>query len=323
MKTYRNKFKASNHLLPVRRMPGVISHPGFHTSTNFDVACVYALTRCEDKRFEGSYAINYVTDYPVVAVLDMRGMKKYLDYDADITIREVLDDELGNIVKEHINISQYTDNDIYKILSNEVELYNQLLTCQKYDSAVDCYSANIYEYMSLPISKIYDEIWAPDFIRSYANTRVIPDWVLMFITEQYRYIDDVPEERIVGVYYLNPLANRIFESEDEEEDLIAEKYWPGFDCPYIYDITDGIFAPTRTLVYGKNKIDDSQLEMFEDTVKCEYHGTMLSLLKKALPSIAKNLPDPPCPPFKPEDMTQKEYHKRAVEFRNKLKYNNF
>lgn len=311
MRVYRNKFKAKHYIAPARLMPGVHSHPGFHTAKSFEVASCYALMRCNDSEQEGNYAIHYVSDYPVVAIFDMRGFKKYLDYDADVTVRETLDDQIKNIVNEYVDIENYDDDRILDIVYRESK-FDDGFSCGWDSNAIDIYGANIYDYMSFPLRVICEEKWIPGLIRGYARTRCIPDWVLMYVTGQYRYIEDIPEERVIGVYYLRPLSPHFF-NDDESYDEEARR-WPGFDCETMSDIY--AYSPTHTLVYGDDVLEEKQIDMFGHEISVEYHGTTLDLFKQAAPNIASKLPEPPCPPYKPEEMTQKEYHRKVLESRN-------
>lgn len=306
----KNKFKAKHHITPARLMPGVHSHPGFHTTNSLEIAGLYAIVRCNDSEHEGSYSFHFVLDYPVVAILDMRGFKKHLDYDADITVREVLEDQIKCIVDEHVDIINYDDKQIQNIVWRECDSYESCFgDVNRGLNVIDAYSAHIYNFMEFPLRIISEENWTPQIIKEYAKTRRFPDWVLMYITGQYRYLQDIPEDRVMGLYYLRPLSPDSFDYEDDVSK------WPGFDCENIFEID--VYSPTYTLVYGRDVLEDKQIDIFEHTPGVEYHGTTLSLFKKAAPVIGSNLPEPPCPPYKPDEMTQKEYHKKVLEIMKK------
>lgn len=308
----KNKFKAEGRVLRAKRMMGVISHPGFHTARDFNVACLYALGRTNDFEHEGSYAVHFVREYPVVAVMDMRGLKKHIDYDADVTVRETLDIQLKEILKYHPDILDLDDQEILNILYRESEETYGDTTGLVDDSPLDRYSENVYGYMQNPLQVVAEEQWMAGVLRQFSETKRIPGWLLMYITGQYRYLEDVPEEHVVGVYYLQPLSTFRF---DDETDELEEQRWPGFDCPSIYDVMEGYFEPSRTLVYGTDVLDERQRDIFGHEQTVEYHGTLLSLFREAAPTIGQDLPDPPCPPFKPEEMDQKQYLNKVLEFR--------
>jgi hypothetical protein len=311
----KNKFLARPNIPHHDVMPGVDTHPGFHTSDDVNNACYYALTRC-DKYLDSLHEINqniyYVYDYLVIAIMDMRGLKKHLDYDADVTVRNIFEDNIKCIVDEYPGIEKFSDNKIMNILRKEAESYNHL-DFQSADNSIDAYAISIFNPMISPLMNFMEYSWAADIIRKYAETKTIPDWVLMLITGQYRYTEDVDENRIIGIYYITPLSPYVFEDTKESEE--EEKKWPGFDCPYINDIIHGLYDPQKTLVYGYDVLNEDQIDIFGYEPKLEYHGTILSLFKKAAPEIAKKLPEPPCPPYKPERMTKKEYFNRVKIYR--------
>jgi len=315
----KNKFKAKGRVLHARRMLGVESHPGFHTTRDFNVACLYALARANDFEHEGSYGVHFVQEYPVVAVMDMRGLKKHIDYDADVSSREVLEIQLKEILKYHPDIQDLDDQEILDILYKESEEPYGDTTGLVDDSPLDHYSEHVYGYMQNPLRVVAEEQWMAGVIRQFSETKRIPEWLLMHITGQYRYLEDVSEERVVGVYYLRPLSSFLFD--DDEPNELEEQRWPGFDCPYIYDVMEGYYKPSRTLVYGTDILDERQCDIFGYKQTVEYHGTIISLFREAAPTIGRDLPDPPCPPFKPENMDQKQYLNKVLEFRASQKDN--
>ncbi len=303
----KNKFLAKPNIFYHERMPGTETHPGFHTSDIFDIACMYALARCSNSLDEVN-EFHYVYDYPVVAVIDMRGLKKHLDYDTDVTARYIFEDSIECIVNEYPGIENFSDDEIFNIINREVYSLNEGFSGSSLpDNSVDAYMYSVFDPSCFTVARLVDYDWAPKIIRKYAETKTIPDWVLMCITGQYRYIEDVDENRVIGVYYITPLSTHVFFEEEEEKEIKEKRKWPGFDCPYIYDILERYYSPGITLVYGEDVLNEKQIDIFGHEPILEYHGTVLSLFRKAAPEISKMLPEPPCPPYRPENMTREKY----------------
>jgi hypothetical protein len=99
----------------------------------------------------------------------------------------------------------------------------------------------------------------------------------MQITGQYRYLDDVNEDRVSAIYYMKPFWPDLL-NEGEDDDKIEAATEAGFDTidPYAG-------APDVTLIPAYKGVPAGKRK--------EYHGTSLGTVKLALPGIV--LPEPP------------------------------
>ena len=272
-------FVPDPDISPADRYSGIVTHPGFHTTNDKDIAAAYALGRVLSsytEKEEGEPGT--VTDYPVVAVVDTGGAEKYTDYDAENFAMDGLRGMLDSM-----GLNETSSNDeIREAAYNELEFYEQQSELNPGATPMEFFSDQVFMHFTNPLNEdIIDNPDFPDAVRNYYKTG---QWthqsMLMEMTNQYRYT--VPIENLVGVYYLTPIAE-ITSAYDSDVEM-QEKEWPGFDVPWIDDLYSGQFSPLYDLVMG------------EDPGDVEYHGTTLSRLRNAFPDM--EFPDPPSPPYK-------------------------
>ena len=262
---------------------GIIEFPGFHTTDLFDVAAAYAASRVLGSMTgEDESEIHYVTDYPVVVQLDMSGYEPQTDYDAEKVVKEVLEvhiKDLGNITENS------TDEEIYDEAIKLIE-FGDFSDGDyiDYSNPSEMLSYNTFNYMNNPLAGIVEEPGFGEFVRNYLQTGKMDPQMLMKATDQYRYTEDVNEDRITAVYYITPLSSTMSTYEDDEEEINGS--WPGFDIPFEEDMMVDYYSLTTDLVYGEVK----------EGPQYQYHGTTYKRLLSAAPELV--LPEPPNPPYR-------------------------
>jgi hypothetical protein len=266
---------------------GTSKYPGFHTTSSYENASFYALNRVVESFTEEENGVHYTTDYPVIVALDMSGLEKKVDYDAVQYTLETLKVHLNELKKE-LNENS-TDEEINSAIQAFLDGIDFQEGSASYFSGVGHPFAYITEEAWTfrdPLSNVVDNPALPEAIRQYLITgKWDNDSLLMEMAQQYRYTEEVTEDRIRAVYYLMPIAEDVTTMEDDEDDTTLEKRWPGFDILFEDDILNRSFSPRATLVWGE----------LPDNV--EYHGTTYKRLLSAAPSLENALPPPPSPPF--------------------------
>lgn len=262
------------------RYGGFVTHPGFHTTEDIDIAAAYALGRVLNnytEHEEGEAA--YVTDYPVVAVINTEGAEKYTDYDAENFALDGLKVTLEEMRSEGIN-EESSNEEIRTAAYEALEFYEHQSELSPVSSPMDFFSEQVFMHFTNPLNEdIVDHPDFPDAVRNYMKTG---NWthtqMLMQMTNQYRYT--VPIDNLVGVYFVQPIAEVMSDYDSDVE--MHEREWAGFDIPWVDDLYSGNFEPVYKLVWG----EDPGLE---------YHGTTFSRLQAAFPDIT--FPEPPSPPY--------------------------
>ena len=269
---------------------GVGAFPGFHTTSDIDIAATYAIGKVMDFDTEEPNDINvaHVTDYPVVVSTMMEGFEKLIDYDAKHFVEKTLEKELKFFREEEIkDIQNATDDEIVIALQGLGDGVHMEYP-ESYVSPGEQVSQRAFDHMQAPLmfaNGVLTDEELVKFIRDYDRTKKIPDNFLMEITRQYRYEQDVPDENVVSVWYVTPIAteNLDYEQLDEGEINAMEEAWAGFDFVDIYGFALNI---KYTHVFGD-----------KDNKNVEYHGTTYKRLLQAIPEIANNLEQPPNPPY--------------------------
>jgi len=278
-------FMADPPIPAHQKYMGIIEYPGFHTTTSFNVAAIYAIGRIEQS-YEHTDALgkHYVSDYPVVVALDMTSYEKHTDYDAENFVKESFDVQLGELVKEIE--ANTTEEEIVDKIQKYIDYSESQQEMQ--DNPLDYIFQDVFQYFQNPLFTLLDFPNAANIVREYAEKGTLPSDLLMAATEQYRYVTDIDENRITAIYYVTPVASdrEIMETDwdDPKYEEIEEK-WEGFDIPSIDDIYSGYFSPTHTLVYGAAQEGN------------EFHGTTYQRLISAAPFLTGLLPEPPSPPY--------------------------
>ena len=267
---------------------GIISHPGFHTTTNIDTAAVYGVGRVYNANTvdegDGTHA---VTDYPVVVGLDMGGYNRELDYDAEEMVKQNLIDTLNNIVNTLPD--EYTHEDIENALYTDAGMSDYDGMVDDSNDPLSYLSDNQFSHFNNPIHAILNLGNPVQTVMDYIATGDIPKEVLMSVTDQFRYLDDVPHTKVLAVWYVTPVAPDMtdYQGYEEDGDQIVDA-WPGFTVMDYDDIAGGGMSLDYTQVWGD-----------KPAVPIEYHGTTYLRLLQAVPEFASQLPVPPSPPYSP------------------------
>ncbi len=233
---------------------------------------------------EGQDGHMYVTDYPVVVALKVPETAiKDVDYDAVNVVMDTLKYQMEEVVKETENLSD--DSEIIDKAQHEIDMY----TFESEADIEDPYSLTseeTFSHFSNPLAQIIDNSRFPEMIRDFAETGEVPKDAAMYASQQFRYLEDIPENTIVAVWYLLPMAEEMTDFEMNDDNTSLEQKWEGFDLLDKGDAWGGLYSPAYTLVYG-------DAPEYKDGV--EYHGTTYLRLLKAAPEL--QLPPPPSPPF--------------------------
>lgn len=273
-----------------QKYEGIREFPGFHTTSDFTIAAMYAIGRV-DQNFTAypdsdDAGPAYVTDYPVVVALDMEGHEKHTDYDAEKIVKDVLEAQLGELIKEladHPTEMHWASDEEIEEKLEEFAEFQEAQYSEYNTDPLDFLSEHTFMHFQSPLYAIIDQPNSAQIVREYAQSRTIPQNVLMEAANQYRYTEDIAEDRIVEVYFITPIANEMVDDYDDE---IISSRWPGFDLIGPDEAYGAYFEPAKQLVWKR-----------EHTGGIEYHGTTYYRLLSAAPFLVDELPMPPSPPF--------------------------
>lgn len=251
---------------------GIDEFPGFHTASFIDIAAPYAQMRYEQSQGK---------DYPVIVQLDMRGLEKFADYDAFAFIKEPLIDTVKFNLSNVYNAEAIRD-DLVSLseLSDDSTLPQTTI-----DSLFLIHPMN--RNMEGALLDLTSNLTDEELITLFKNIRdgKVPESFLAALTGQFRYLEDVEEDRITAVYYMKPFWSKLVpywdhpEFDEEIENFIEALTDAGFSVAF--DTQEA--EPEYSLVWG-SPIQDG-----------EFHGTSYLTLKKAAPSLFKQLPKPKVP----------------------------
>jgi len=266
-----------------QKYKGIIEFPGFHTTPSFEIAAMYSIGRIHQNFTMEEGGVNYVTDYPVVVSLDMSGYEKHTDYDAEKIVKDTFEQHLKEVLEDLPEDA--TDEDIEAKIRDTVE-FGDWGGSEYSSTPLDFLSENTFMHFSNPLACLADHPDAASIVREFERSGQIPADILMEATEQFRYVDDIDEQRITAVYYVTPVADEMSDYMDEDYDEAAfAARWPGFEKVGPDEAYGGQFSPSYAKVYGDTKSED------------EYHGTTYARLLQAAPFLADVLPLPPSPPY--------------------------
>jgi hypothetical protein len=264
---------------------GVVTHPGFHTSNDRDIAASYAVGVVNSNfTDEDENEVHYVTDYPVVIQVNMSGAERALDYDADNMVRENLGNQFSAMMSVGLDASMSDD---------EIEEFVQDYMDSDYGegdpiySPYDSVSQNNFGHVGNPIGVASSHPEFFDVFRNWVETGQFPEDFLNSITNQFRYESDVEEDQIVAVWFVKPLAD-VISDYDNEDDVSAQ--WPGFT------------VMSQDEAYGYGTYYEFE-EVYSNpgvgsTGESEFHGTTYLRFLQAAPGIP--IPRPPTPPYEGE-----------------------
>lgn len=283
---------------------GIIEYPGFHTTESFDIAASYAVGRVKTSFTEGDDGINYVTDYPVVVALDMSGFIPDVDYDAIEIVAPVLEVQLEELIG--VLDDDPTDEEIVTAAEDMIQSFDNEYEAN--EDPAEVMTEFAMWNMKNPLAKIYENPDFPNALREYMQNPDLKEGpltkILMDATDQYRYTQDVSEKRVVGVWFVVPVAEEMIEDTSEEDFEEVEARWPGFDVFSQDDVYGGTSYNSEQVYENLESEydDDVQLSLFTKEQlavepKIQYHGTTYKRLLEAAPFLDGVLPEPPNPPY--------------------------
>lgn len=285
---------------------GIIEYPGFHTTESFDIAASYAVGRVNTSYMdEDDDGINYVMDYPVVVALDMAGFIPELDYDAIEIVAPILEVQMDELLKMLDEDS--TDDEIFDAAESLAQHSDDEW---EMNDPVSMVSEMAMYNMKNPLVRIYDKPEFPDAVREYMRDSNLIEGplmkMLMDATDQYRYTQDVSENRVVGVWFVTPIAEEFIDDLDEDNTEEMEAKWPGFDLFSLDEVSGGVMYNSVKVFEdeGTSSFDDDvQLSLFTREQlavepNIQYHGTTYKRLLEAAPFLRNILPEPPSPPYR-------------------------
>ena len=283
-----NKFLAKPERYAGPTMAGSYSHPGFHTTATEEVAACYAQAHGVP-HFDVSVGMP-IYDYPVIVKLDMAGLVPLADYDAE---KQLWPDVLW-MLREFFRMNKKaTEHDLVSWLEFDPAEGDAI---ERGDAATDW----LFKIGSWKIDN--PSMALREFVESYPGNDVLgllkrladgdekpSQEMLCALADQYRYLDDVDERRIVGVSYMRPFWPVLLSYEEVESDgeLAIQLEQAGWA---VLDVEDAIRREAR--------VDTQPVYTKRGRPKRpEYHGTTYRNLLSAAPKLGRRLPAPP-PPFK-------------------------
>lgn len=301
-------FKAFPKRFSGKAAGGTVEAPGFHTAIEPGITYPYAYMKVMDilpDTWDAEDRVNIrrhgLHDAPVVVSLDMAGLVPHPDIDAKFALEnfEFVFDEFkkeadrnGDLLEQFLD---FVDSwDTYPENEEPGGVDELLFEVSGVGTEAVLYSVKNYLEGLNPIlaQRILD-----------LALRNRPDeYLLMNGIGQFRYLEDVPSERIMGVKVLAPWFNRIFphyEDEDYDKKMVESIESAGFETASLENWYDQ--TPPISRVFSWDRPPSSQRQLWfpgiEETPALEYHGTSLLNLVLAAPELEPIADEIP-PPFK-------------------------
>lgn len=244
---------------------GVDTHPGFHTARDIETTLPYVYGKSgpasESDAADGLYG------YGGVVALDMRGYTPHLDWDAEETVIPAIADILDAAPSLEDLEDLYESGDIVNedVVRNAVQLafFNTI--------------GQVLEH-PLDLSLFEDEDEYARF-REEVNFDNPSDWakrIIMNSVGQYRYLEDVPESRIVAAWVFQPIYPEIVDTYRDERLMGALE-----DAGWVFATEDELAwreTPSRSIqVYSADARPGARIE---------YHGSSWRNIVTAAPFLA-------------------------------------
>jgi hypothetical protein len=265
---------------------GIEEFPGFHTADTFEIAAAYAVGRVSHNMTEeDELGGHYVTDYPVVVQIDMSGFTPTTDYDAEKMVKEPMVYHLQELISNYNLTVNSDDDEIFEAGQAFMDMGESSDEYTDWSKPYDAIFTQTFSHFNDPLSGLIGDDRFPELVREFIRTGEIDPQYLMEASGQYRYTEDVSEENLRAVWFVQPVAEEAVTYENEEDEEFLES-WEGFDIASDEDLMGGSFNYMSELVYG------------EATAGTQYHGTTYKRLLQAAPNLEGILPDPPSPPYK-------------------------
>ena len=271
-----------------RTMRGVHSHPGFHTSENMDVVMPYAQAKAEPA---SAMSGDWGSDFPVILGLDMEGLEYFSDYDVDQQFERVRDAFHGELssfdtfIEASDQIANedegaFDDNPIYELKAGVGGGF--ILFARE---AAEQEPARKFASYVLDLDEV-DQRVAFRGLRD----RELPTEMLAEALEQRRYLDDVDDNRLKVIYFMQPVWEMLYLPYDEGLTQLATSY-------FIESLTDNGFKvyTTEDAMEGDLNEPDVHLAWGKPSDGLQYHGTSYKNLLAAVPALKGRLRRPPAP----------------------------
>ena len=281
---------------------GVAEYPGFHTANDIEIAATYATSRQLQLAGNGTIAPGdffrswdgeretiidageqgFVSDYPVIVELDMRGLEKLTDYDAEQLVRfDAIADDLESTVGSGPFASDQIADALEQIEEFEFQQDISEVPTDGLSWVGSLFAGRFYDADAIRRVFEANPQLAADFATAVIAGGPYDPAALMLAVGQFRYLERVAARRVLAVHYVKPVASELFIDDGEHDDV--EDRWPGFT---IGEYTD--FAPRFdiTEVWRRRAVPDP-----------EFHGTSFARFGLAAPGVRRHLPMPPSPPL--------------------------
>lgn len=238
-------------------------YAGVHTSTDFDLAAVYAYGAWHTVRKREPDA------YPVVLALDTRGLEALPDVDALVNAAQLLGDESVRADLADAEISLHEAPDWWEIPLIEVfegaDVSSALVEVSQEKGPWGAFET--------------EEEW-----ERWLSTGEYTKEQAIRLTDQKRYLDDFGLDRLVQAVAIQPWWPEIMEIYDEQSECVAQALEDaGWAVVTIDDLIGGYLPIKKHLLYGPT-----------DTPQwAEFHGTSSYHLHLAFPEL--ELPENPFP----------------------------
>lgn len=284
---------------------------GFHTTSDFNFAVPYAQLKWNSSPFGSD-------DAPVILEIDTTGLRAMADIDARRACIHVVRSTVSGLNREarsveELPVANLFDDWLENARFNESEPDD---TPERGDSTQN--TLFLLASASSHWGSIRDaqaEITAlEDFsfflsiclkLRQNENVALTEeeDAFLISIFKQSVFWNDIPDERLLAVYYMQPYFAVVVREDELEENLEDEDSdGEGTVLDYLnhgYEfITEGDYSlrPSVKKVWVRPEPSAPLLSGLRDEAwkkrRVEYHGTSLSNLLSAVPWIAEQLPIP-------------------------------
>lgn len=272
---------------PRKRFLGIGSSlGGFHTASSKDVTYGYAQTRSippeADHVAPGEARMLRISNYPVTVTLDMKGLRSRPDYDA-LKVRPALQRSAKQALEE---AARNGTSPLHE-LATTAELTRVAPTDDAVQWLFRYGSRSVYYPEAALLAFASRKRDSVAFLQAVSDSE-LSDRDLAHMVGQFLYRQDVSEQRIVAVDYVQPWWPNILDAQVPHERRLSralkESGWSVIDA---HDVEQGELPVAEMAAYRRRKPKGARIE---------YHGTSYLNLLSAAPVLAAKLPKPP-PPY--------------------------
>lgn len=286
---------------------------GFHTTSDFDFAVPYAQLKWSSSPFGSE-------DAPVILEIDMTGFRAMADIDARRACIHVVTSGLSTSDADVDSVDELPLDSLFDAWLDDAK-FNQSEpddTPERGDSvqnALFLLASASSHWASVraaqeAITTIEDfTLFLSIFLKLWRNENAAlseeEDAFLISVFKQSVYWNDISDDRLLAVYYMQPYFGAVVREDELEEDLDEEYDGEATIIDYLnhgYEfVTEGDYSlrPSVKKVWVRPEPSAPLLSGLRDEAwkrrRMEYHGTSLSNLLSALPWLAEQLPRPKSP----------------------------